>query len=154
MSDHPGTESLGPVDAAGLKVGVVVAAYNREISEGLLAGAQAVLGDADVEVVWVSGAFELPVVAQALIADGCDAVVALGAVVAGETDHYEHVSRESIRGLQDVMLKTGAPVGLGVLTVRDVLHAKERSMPGTNNKGKEAAEAAVRTARLLQEIGS
>jgi 6,7-dimethyl-8-ribityllumazine synthase len=154
VSEHPGTELLGPVDAAGLKVGVVVAAYNREITEGLLAGAQAVLGDADVEVVWVSGAFELPVAAQALISGGCEAIVALGAVVAGETDHYEHLARESIRGLQDVMLQTGVPIGLGVLTVRDILHAKERSIPGPNNKGSEAAEAAVRTARLLKELGS
>ncbi len=154
MSEHPGTELLGPVDAAGLKVGVVVAAYNREITEGLLAGAQAVLADADVEVVWVSGAFELPVAAQALISGGSEAVAALGAVVAGETDHYEHLARECIRGLQDVMLQTGVPVGLGVLTVRDILHAKERSSPGPTNKGREAAEAAVRAARLLKELGS
>ena len=112
MSSDPGTD-LGPVDAEGLEVGIAVAAYNREITEGLLAGAQTVLEDADVTVVWVNGAFELPVVAQALIERGCDAVVALGAVVAGETDHYRHISRESIRGLQDVMLKTGVPVGLG-----------------------------------------
>lgn len=143
---------LEPVDATGLKVGVAVAAYNREITEGLLAGAESVLAGAEVEVVWISGAFELPVVSKALIAGGCDAVVALGAVVAGETDHYEHISREAIRGLQDVMLETGVPVGLGVLTVRDVLHAKERSMPGPNNKGREAAEAAVRTVRLLDEL--
>ena len=117
-----------------------------------MAGTEAVLESAHVEVVWVSGAFELPVVAQALIDKGCDAIVALGAVVAGETDHYDHVSRESIRGLQDVMIKTGVPIGLGVLTVRDALHAKERSMPGPHNKGKEAAEAAVRTARLLEEL--
>ena len=151
MSGDPGP-NLEPVDATGLRIGIVVAAYNREITEGLLTGAQSVLRKADVEVVWVSGAFELPVVAQAMIEGGCDAVVALGAVVAGETDHYEHVSRDSIRGLQDVMLNTGVPVGLGVLTVRDVLHAKERSLPGPHNKGKEAAEAAVRTVRLIDEL--
>ena len=151
MSGDP-SPNLDPVDATGLRIGIAVATYNREITEGLLTGAQAVLEGADVEVVRVSGAFELPVVAQALIEGGCDAVVALGAVVAGETDHYEHVSRESIRGLQDVMLNTGVPVGLGVLTVREVLHAKERSMPGLHNKGKEAAEAAVRTVRLIDAL--
>ena len=153
MSSDPGTD-LGPVDAAGLRVGVAVAAYNRDITEGLLRGAREALVGADLEVVWVSGAFELPVVARALIKEGCDAVVALGAVVAGETDHYEHISREAIRGLQDVMLQTGVPVGLGVLTVRDVLHAKERSLPGPANKGSEAAEAAVRTVRLLRKLKS
>ncbi len=153
MSSDAGT-ALEPVDATGLRIGIAVAAYNREITEGLLAGAESVLAGAEVEVVWVSGAFELPVVAQALIANGCDAVVALGAVVAGETDHYEHISRESVRGLQEVMLRSGVPVGLGVLTVREVVHAKERSVPGPANKGREAAEAAVRTVRLLDQLGS
>lgn len=154
MSGDRDAELLGDFDANGLNIGVAVATFNAEITDGLLDGALSVLDDADVSVVRVSGAFELPVVARALIDRGCDAVVALGAVVLGETDHYEHIARETARGLQDVMLQTGAPVSFGVLTVRDVEHARRRSLPGPSNKGTEAAEAAVRTARLLQEIRS
>jgi 6,7-dimethyl-8-ribityllumazine synthase len=143
---------LGDFDAAGLKVGVAAATFNSEITDGLLDGALSVLDDADVTLVRVPGSFELPLVARTLIEGGCEAVVALGAVVLGETDHYEHIARETARGLQDVMLSTGVPVAFGVLTVRDPEHARSRSLPGPGNKGTEAAEAAVRTARLLAEL--
>ncbi len=152
MSDAPGSSLLGDFDAAGLRVGVAAATFNSEITNGLLDGALSVLDDAEVTVVRVPGSFELPLVARTLIESGCDAVVALGAVVLGETDHYEHIARETARGLQDVMLSTGVPVAFGVLTVRDVEHARIRSLPGPGNKGTEAAEAAVRTARLLAKL--
>lgn len=152
MSTDEGSELLGAFDAIGLRIGVAVSAFNAEITEGLLDGALSVLDDAEVTVVRVAGSFELPLVAKTLIEAGCDAVVAIGAVVLGETDHYEHIARETARGLQDVMLTTGVPVSFGVLTVRDVAHARARSTPGPGNKGTEAAEAAVRTARLLEEI--
>lgn len=152
MSDAPDAGVLGEFDAAGLTIGVAVATFNSEITNGLLEGALSVLDDAEVRVVRVPGSFELPLVARTLIDEGCDAVVAIGAVVLGETDHYEHIARETARGLQDVMLTTGVPVAFGVLTVRDVEHARERSLPGPGNKGTEAAEAAVRTARLLAEL--
>jgi 6,7-dimethyl-8-ribityllumazine synthase len=126
--------------------------FNPGITDGLLEGALSVLDDAEVVVVRVPGSFELPLVARTLVEAGCDAVVALGAVVLGETDHYEHIARETARGLQDVMLGTGVPIAFGVLTVRDVEHARVRSLPGPGNKGTEAAEAAVRTARLLAEL--
>lgn len=154
MSGLPDQELLGDFDAAGLNVGVAVASFNSSITDGLLEGALSVLDDAEVTLVRVAGSFELPVVAKALITGGCDAVVALGAVVLGETDHYEHIARETARGLQDVMLETGVPVAFGVLTVRDVDQATERSLPGPNNKGTEAAEAAIRTARLLAALRS
>jgi len=152
VSGLPDQELLGDFDAAGLNVGVAVASFNSSITDGLLEGALSVLDDAEVTLVRVAGSFELPVVAKALITGGCDAVVALGAVVLGETDHYEHIARETARGLQDVMLETGVPVAFGVLTVRDVDQATERSLPGPNNKGTEAAEAAIRTARLLAAL--
>ncbi len=152
MSVGPVDAVRGDFDAAGLKIGVAVATFNSEITDGLLEGALSVLDDAEVTVVRVAGSFELPVVAKALIAKRCDAVVALGAVVLGETDHYEHIARETARGLQDVMLETGTPVSFGVLTVRDVEHAKQRSLPGPTNKGTEAAQAAVRTVRLLESL--
>ena len=154
MSDAPDTTLLGDFDAAGLKVGVAAATFNSEITNGLLEGAMSVLDDADVTVVRVPGSFELPLVARTLVEGGCDAVVAIGAVILGETDHYEHIARETARGLQDVMLSTGVPVAFGVLTVRDAEHARSRSLPGPGNKGTEAAEAAVRTARLLRELRS
>ncbi|MBT8202776.1 MAG: 6,7-dimethyl-8-ribityllumazine synthase [Acidimicrobiia bacterium] len=144
----------GDFDAGGLKVGVAAATFNAEITDGLLDGALSVLDDAEVTVVRVSGSFELPLVAQALVDAGNDAVVAIGAVILGETDHYEHIARETARGLQDVMLRTGVPVSFGVLTVREADHARTRSLPGPGNKGTEAAEAAVTTARLLQELRS
>ncbi len=152
MSGTPDAELLGEFDAAGLKIGVAASTFNAEITNGLLAGALSVLDDAEVTVVRVSGSFELPLVARSLIEAGCDAVVAIGAVVLGQTDHYEHIARETARGLQDVMLASGVPVAFGVLTVRDVEHARHRSLPGPGNKGTEAAEAAVRTARLLQAL--
>lgn len=145
---------IGEFDASGLKVGVAAATFNPEITDGLLDGALSVLDDAEVTVVRVSGSFELPLVAQALVDAGNHAVVAIGAVILGETDHYEHIARETARGLQDVMLRTGVPVSFGVLTVRDAAHARSRSLPGPGNKGTEAAEAAVRTARLLQDLRS
>ena len=152
MSGAPNTELLGEFDASGLKVGVAAATFNSEITNGLLEGALSVLDDADVTVVRVAGSFELPLIARTLIEAGCDAVVAIGAVVLGETDHYEHIARETARALQDVMVASGVPVAFGVLTVRDIEHARSRSLPGPGNKGTEAAEAAVRTARLLADL--
>jgi 6,7-dimethyl-8-ribityllumazine synthase len=152
VSDAPDTELLGDFDASGLKVGVAAATFNSDITDGLLEGALSVLDDAEVVVARVPGSFELPLVARTLIEAGCDAVVAIGAVVLGETDHYEHIARETARALQDVMVASGVPVAFGVLTVRDIEHARSRSLPGPGNKGTEAAEAAVRTARLLADL--
>ena len=153
MSDSPGSDGA-ELDAAGLRIGVALASYNPEITDGLLDGALAVLSQARVTVARVAGSFELPLLAEGLIEAGHDAVVALGAVIEGETDHYEHIARETARGLQDVMLATGAPVTFGVLTVRDIEHAKKRSSPGPNNKGREAAEAAVRAVLALREVAA
>ena len=141
-------------DVTGLRVGVVRSLFNASVTDGLLAGALEWLDGAGVEsvtVVDVPGAFELPVAAAALCADH-DAVVALGAVIAGETDHYEYVARSACDGLMRVMLDHGVPVGLGLLTVRDPDHAITRSAPGPDNKGAEAAAAATVTAALLRDL--
>jgi len=148
-------EIEGAADARGLKVGVLVSTFNGAITAGLLQGALEALAAAgadDPTVVRVPGSFELPVVARALVESGHDCVVALGAVIKGETDHYEHVATQAIAGLRQVAVETGVPVGLGVLTTRRVEQARERSRPGPGNKGAEAALAAVRTANALRRL--
>lgn len=144
-------------DASGLRVAIAVATFNAFVTDGLLDGALAALekaGASDVLVVRVPGSFELPVVAKALAEGGFDAIVALGAVIEGETDHYEHVATQTAAGLREVSTATGVPVALGVLTVRDPQHARERSLPGAGNKGAEAAEGAVIAANAIRTIRS
>ena len=147
----------GNLDATDLRVGVVRSLFNRPVTDGLLEGALAVLDEAgarDVTVIDVEGAFETPLLAQHMAQSGYDAVVVLGAVVEGETDHYEHIAGRASEGLMRVMLDTGIPVTFGILTVRDPAHAYARSAPDKHNKGREAAEAAVRTANVLKEVSS
>ena len=148
-------EIEGAADARGLKVGVAVSTFNEAVTAGLLQGALEALaaaGAQDPTVVRVPGSFELPVVARALAESGHDCVVALGAVIKGETDHYEHVATQAIAGLRQVAVETGVPVGLGVLTTRRVEQARARSRPGPGNTGAEAALAAVRTANTLRRL--
>ena len=147
----------GDLDATGIRVGVVRSLFNRPVTDGLLEGALAVLAEAraqDVTVVDVEGAFEAPLAAQKMVQGGYDAVIVLGAVVEGETDHYEHIANRASEGLMRVMLDAGVPVTFGILTVRDPAHAYARSAPDEHNKGREAAEAAVRTANLLNSLAS
>ncbi len=146
-----------PLDGsgAGLRVAVAVSTFNESITAGLRTGALEALAAAGVEevtVVEAPGAFELPVLARALAECGHDAVVALGAVILGETDHYEHVATQCAAGLRRVSIDTGVPVTFGVLTTRDVSLARERSLPGAGNKGTEAAEAAIMAANALRVI--
>lgn len=137
------------------RMGVVVSTYNATITDALYEGALNALeraGVSEVMVVRVPGALELAVGAQALIEAGCEGVVALGAVIQGETDHYRIVVDESARGLTEVALRSGRPVANSVLAVRQFEHALERSGPGPANRGAEAADAAVATARQLVAI--
>jgi 6,7-dimethyl-8-ribityllumazine synthase len=141
----------------GLRVGIVRSLFNRPVTDGLLAGAREALagmGAGGIEVFDLPGAFELPLAAQAAARSGrFDAVVALGAVIEGETDHYEHVAREAASGLAAVARETGVPVAFGVLTVRQEEQARRRAAAGPDNKGAEAARAAVMTALALRAIG-
>jgi len=142
------------IDGSGLRIAVATAVFNEQITAGLEAGALDWLEQARVHaptVAAVPGAFELPLVSRTLAHDH-DAVIALGAVVLGETDHYEHVAHRASEGLMQVMLETGTPVAFGILTVRTAEHAIARSQPGQHNKGAEAAEAAVRTVLLLRTL--
>jgi len=142
-------------DGTGLKAGVAVSEFNAFVTEGLLQGALDALaraGVADPVVVRVPGAFELPVIAKALAEAGCDFVVALGAVIRGETDHYTLVAHECAAGLQRVAVTSGVPVALGVLASEDAEQARERALPGAGNKGAEAADAGVRAALAVRAI--
>lgn len=144
--------------ARGLRFAVLRSLFNRPVSDGLAEGARLALvelgaAESDVETFDVPGAFELPVVARAAALSGrFDAVVALGAVIRGDTDHYEHVAREAAAGIAAVSRETGVPVAFGVLTVREAEQAVRRAAPGPENKGAEAARAAVLCVRTLQAV--
>ena len=152
-----GTTDAVTIDGTGLRIGIARATFNEPITSGLLEGALAAVSTAGAEadVVDVPGAFELPLIAQRMAAGGYDAVVALGAVILGETDHYDHVAHRASEGLMRVALDTGVPVAFGILTAREAQQAAERSAPGADNKGAEAANAAMQTALLphLHENG-
>lgn len=141
------TEIEGVPDASGVRVGVVVASWNQSITDRLLSGALErlkTLGAEDPTVLRVPGALEIPLGAAALAKSGCDAIVAIGVVIKGETDHYEIVVRESTSGVSRVALDTGVPIGNAILAVHDIDDAMARSGLGEANKGAEAADAPCR----------
>lgn len=144
------------LDGSGLRVGIVAARFNDHIVTALRDGARrglARLGvsDSDVLESWVPGAFELPLAAKVLAQTGkVDAVICLGTVIRGDTPHFDYVCGEAARGIQDAQLSTGVPVMFGVLTVNTEQQAIDRSGPGIDNKGDEAAVGAVEMALLLK----
>lgn len=145
----------GSVGGEGLHVGIAAAVWNQAITDRLLEGARKRCEELGVErltVVKVPGALELPLAAQALTGEGCDAVVAIGAVVRGETDHYDIVVRESAAGISRVALESGIPVTNAILAVQDFSQAMERAGAGEANKGVEAVDAAVFMARALARL--
>lgn len=147
----------GARDARGLKIGVVTARFNPEITERLEAGAlqalkeMGIAGD-DLWAVRVPGAFEVPLAAKALLDAGCDGVVALGAVIRGETTHYDSVCSAVERGCTELQLRTGKPVGFGILTTENDEQALERAGGQHGNKGSEAAQVVVEMVRLIRSI--
>ncbi|WP_029287291.1 6,7-dimethyl-8-ribityllumazine synthase [Cellulomonas sp. HZM] len=145
------------VDGSGLRVVVVAASWHDEVMDGLLAGARRALAEAGVTTVRevrVPGTFELPVAARAAAVSGADAVVALGVVIRGGTPHFEYVCQAATSGLTDVAVRTGVPVGFGVLTCDDEAQALDRAgLPGSSeDKGAEAAQAAVATVLALRGL--
>lgn len=145
-------------NAAGLRVAVVAASWHATVMDGLLAGAGRALAEAGIDsptVVRVPGSFELPVAAARLAAAGYDAVVALGVVIRGGTPHFDYVCSAATTGLTEVSVRTGVPVGFGVLTCDDEAQALDRAgLPSSGeDKGYEAAQAAVATARTLAALG-
>lgn len=155
--NHP-TTRVTDVDGSGLRVGIVAARYNDEIVDRLLDGATAALArhgvaEQDVRVVWVPGAFEVPVVLERLAASGqVDVLVALGCVVRGETPHFDFVAGECAAGSAAVARQHGIAVGFGVLTTDTWDQALARAGGDQGNKGEEAVLAALETARVLEAL--
>jgi 6,7-dimethyl-8-ribityllumazine synthase len=154
--DGAPTGQVGDLDATGMKVTVVAGTWHATIADGLLQGALRVLeaAGAEVTVVHAPGSFELPVLSQAALRAGAEAVVALGVIIRGGTPHFEFVSDAATSGLTQVALATGRPVGFGVLTLDTEQQGLDRAgFPDSKeDKGAEAAEAAIRTALALRAI--
>jgi 6,7-dimethyl-8-ribityllumazine synthase len=148
----------GGFDARDLRVAVVVSRFNETISKRLLDGAIDSLirhgANADnLSVTWVPGAYELPLAADRIAASGTvDAVVCLGAVIRGDTAHFEYVAGGAAGGIAEVMLRTGVPITLGVLTTESTEQAEDRAGGKMGNKGAEAAVAAIEMANLLAAL--
>ena len=148
----------GQLDAAGVRVGIVVSRFNDLITRQLLEGARDCLrrhgGDEErLVVVWVPGAFEIPLAAQRLArSGGVDAVVCLGAVIRGATAHFEHVAGQSAAGVARVALETGVPVTFGILTTDTTEQALERAGVKAGNKGADAMLAAIEMAHVLRAM--
>ncbi|MGV8876411.1 MAG: 6,7-dimethyl-8-ribityllumazine synthase [Rhodoglobus sp.] len=144
------------VDARGLRVTIVAGRWHEQITNGLLAGAHRALAAAGAEVteVRVPGSFELPVASKAALDAGADAVVALGVIIRGGTPHFEYVSDAATSGLTQVSILTGKPVGFGVLTLDDEQQGLDRAglAESKEDKGAEAAHAAIATALLLRQL--
>ena len=145
-------------DGSQLRVGVVCGRFNDHITTALLDGARRGLercqvSSESIDVVWVPGAFEVPLAAITMARTGdYDAVITLGAVVRGDTAHFDFVAGECARGIQNAQLETGVPIMFGVLTVDTNQQAIDRSGPGHDNKGDEAAVGAVEMALLVQQF--
>ncbi len=155
---RPKAELTGEVTGAGHRFAVVVSRFNSLVTERLLDGALGALArhgvpESSVDVAWVPGAVEIPVAAQHLAASGAyGAVVTLGAVVRGDTSHYDHVCAAVTSGVSRVALDTGVPVIFGVLTTDTMEQALDRAGGKAGNKGSEAAVAAIEMANLVSKL--
>jgi 6,7-dimethyl-8-ribityllumazine synthase len=143
----------------GLKFGIVVARFNEFFSQKLLDGAKDALtrhdvAEADIEVAWTPGAFEIPLVAQKMAeSHKYNAVICLGAVIRGGTPHFDYIAAEVSKGIANTGLKTGVPVIFGVITTDTLEQAVERSGTKSGNKGFDAAVSAIEMANLVRALG-
>ncbi len=153
-----GRELEGELSGAGLRVGIVAAKFNDLVTRPLYEGARAGLRrlgvrDDDVDVAWVPGSMEIPLIAQRMAASGTyAAVICLGAVIRGSTPHFDYVAANTASGISRVALETGVPVIFGVLTTDTIEQALERSGSKMGNKGYDAAFAAVEMANLVRSL--
>ncbi|HHY97686.1 MAG TPA: 6,7-dimethyl-8-ribityllumazine synthase [Firmicutes bacterium] len=149
----------GKLIGEGLRIGVVASRFNELVVKKLVEGARDALtrhgvADEDLELAWVPGAFEIPLVAQRMAESRkYDAVICLGAVIRGATPHFEYVAAEAAKGIAQVALKTGIPVIFGVLTTDNLEQSLERAGTKAGNKGWDAALSAIEMANLLRELG-
>jgi len=150
----------GPLpSAAGFRFAIIVSRFNEAITGALREGALAALHEAgaasgDVEVLAVPGAFELPQAARAVAETAkFDAVICLGCVIRGATPHFEYISSAAAQGVMAAAGETGVPIAFGVLTTDTEAQARERAGPGADNKGREAAAAAIEMAVLFRRLG-
>ena len=146
----------GSLDAAHLRIGVLVSRFNEFITEQLASGALGVLEKhgcppENITFVKVPGAWELAIAAK-VMASRCDAIVALGAVIRGDTPHFDYVAGGAADGLNQVSLQTGVPIAFGVLTTDNMQQAMDRAGGKSGNKGAEAAEVAIELANLLKNL--
>jgi 6,7-dimethyl-8-ribityllumazine synthase len=148
---------VGAVEGRGVRVGLACARFNGGVTSRLIEGALSVLAERgvdrnDITIAWAPGAFELPLVARGFaLGEQVDVVITLGAVIRGDTGHYDVVAGECARGVQDVQLATGVPVVFGVLTTNTIEQALERSLPDEANKGRESAETGLEMVNLLRQ---
>ena len=150
----------GATQGAGRKVAIVAARFNGLITDTLVRGAVEALTShgtdpGDIDIAWVPGAFEIPLIARRFADAGAhDAVVCLGAVIKGDTYHFELVANETARAIMDISAETGIPVIFEVLATQDLAQAESRAGGSHGNKGWEAAEAALRMADLLVQLST
>lgn len=149
----------GMYDGKGLKIAIVVARFNEFITSKLLAGALDTLkrhgvSEEDIQVIWVPGAFEIPLAAQVISKKKeIDGVITLGAVIRGATTHYDYVCSEVSKGVANVGLASGIPVIFGVLTTETIEQAIERAGTKAGNKGSESAMGVLEMTNLIKAIG-
>jgi len=147
----------GKLTGKGIKIGIVVSRFNEFITNKLLSGSIDVLQRHDVdpdniEIAWVPGAFEIPLVAQKMADKDYDAVICLGTVIRGATPHFEYISAEVTKGVAQVGLNQGIPVIYGVLTTDTIEQAIERAGTKAGNKGSDAAMTAIEMVNLFKEL--
>ena len=156
MTRAGSSSAIPDLDGKGLRIAIIGARFNDHIvtnlRDGALRGLERLgVADNDIMESWVPGAFELPLAAKVLAETGkVDAIICLGTVIKGDTPHFDYVCSEAARGIQDAQLATGIPVMFGVLTVNTEQQAIDRSGPGIDNKGDEAAVGAVEMALLVK----
>lgn len=151
-------EIIGHLNGAKLRIGIVVSRFNELITKSLCDGATSTLArcgvaEKDVTVVWVPGAFEIPVTAKKMATSGSyDAIICLGVVIRGATPHFDFVAGQTASGVANIALETGLPIIFGVLTTDTIEQAIERAGTKCGNKGSDAAAAAVEMASLFKQL--
>ncbi len=151
-------ETIGKLSSSGLRIGIVVSRFNSSITERLLEGAIDVLrrtgaADSDIEVVRVPGSFEIPLAAKSLAEKGsCQAIVCLGAIIKGQTDHYSFLASGVTNSLNAISVENHVPIGYGIITADTVEQALDRAGLKHGNKGVDAALSAIEMANVLKEL--